>query len=141
VSRAVILDNAALTALAGDASQAKTTVRAALTAAVRLRREVIVPALVLAEMYRGRHHDQVVDACLSRETGVAVRDTDRRLARLVGGILVAADRGSGDIVDAHVVAVAVETGGGVCLTGDPDDLNALAAPYPNIQVVDINKPE
>jgi hypothetical protein len=33
-----------------------------------------------------------------------------------------------------VIAAAVETGGGVVLTGDPDDLASLAAPYPNITV-------
>jgi hypothetical protein len=33
-----------------------------------------------------------------------------------------------------VVAAAVETGGGVVLTADPDDLASLAAPYPNITV-------
>jgi hypothetical protein len=33
-----------------------------------------------------------------------------------------------------VVAAAVETGGGVVLTGDPDDLVSLAGPYPNITV-------
>ena len=38
------------------------------------------------------------------------------------------------LADAHVVAAAVETGGGVVLTGDPDDLVSLAAPYPNISV-------
>jgi hypothetical protein len=115
-------------------------VRAGLTAALRLRCEVVVPAVVLAEMYRGRHHNQVVDACLSRETGLTVRDTDRALARLVGGILSAAGKGSADIVDAHVVAAAVESGGGLCLTGDPDDIGVLAAPYPNVQVADISRP-
>ena len=139
MSPSIVLDNAALAALAGEATAAKEIVRAAITAAVRRRREVVVPAVVLAEMYRGRHHNQVVDACLSRETGLTVRDTDRALARLVGGILTAADRGSEDMVDAHVVGAAAECGGGVCLTGDPDDLEALAAPYPNVQIVDINR--
>ena len=139
MSTSIVLDNAALAALAGEATAAKEIVRAAITAAVRRRREVVVPAVVLAEMYRGRHHNQVVDACLSRETGLTVRDTDRALARLVGGILTAADRGSEDMVDAHVVGAAAESGGGVCLTGDPDDLEALAAPYPNVQIVDINR--
>ncbi len=135
----VVLDNAALEALAGSSSEAKEIVRAAIAAALRRNREVVVPAVVLAEMYRGRHHNQVVDACLSRETGLTVRDTDRAMARLVGGILTAADRGSAEMVDAHVVGSAVESGGGVCLTGDADDLEALAAPYPNVQVVDVNR--
>ena len=135
----VVLDNAALDALAGSASEAKGMIRAAITAAVRHQREVVVPAVVLAEMYRGRHHNQVVDACLSRETGLTIRDTDRAMARLVGGILSAADRGTADMVDAHVVGAAVERGGGICLTGDPDDLAALAAPYPSVEVVDVNR--
>ena len=136
---AVVLDNAALAALAEGTSAAKVTVRAALTAALRLGREVVVPAVVLAEMYRGRQHNQVVDACLSRETGVMVRDTDRSLARLVGGILSAAAKGSAEMVDAHVVAAAVESGGGICLAGDFGDLEALAAPYANVQVVEVNR--
>lgn len=139
MSASVVLDNAALAALAGDATPAKEIVRAGVTAALRRQREVVVPAVVLAEMYRGRHHNQVVDACLSRETGLTIRDTDRVLARLVGGILAAAGRGTADMVDAHVVGAAVECGGGVCLTGDPDDLDALAAAYPNVQVVDVNR--
>jgi predicted nucleic acid-binding protein len=136
----VVLDNAALAALAADPSAAKETVRAAMTAALRTQREVVVPAAVLAEMYRGRHHNQVVDACLSCETGLLVRSTDRRLARLVGGILAAAGRGSAEMVDAHVVAAAVEAGGGICLTADPGDLASLAAPYPNVQIADVAGP-
>ncbi len=54
-------------------------VRAALEAARRLEREVIVPAVVLAELYRGPQHNQTVDACLSRETAIYVRDTGRSL--------------------------------------------------------------
>ena len=139
MSTAVVLDNAALAALADNRSPAKETVRAAMAAAVRLRRDVVVPAVVLAELYRGRGHNQVVDACLSRETGLAVRDTDKSFARLVGGVLAGAGRSSEDIVDAHVVAAAVEAGGGVCLTGDVADLEALAAPYANVVVIDVSR--
>ena len=98
-----------------------------------------MPAVVLAEMYRGRGHNQVVDSCLARETGLEVRDTNRSFARLVGGVLSGTGRGSADLVDAHVVAAAVEAGGGVCLTGDPSDLEALADPYANVVVVDVNR--
>ncbi len=138
MSVSLVLDNAAVAALAGGEGLAKETVRAALTAAVRLQRDVVVPAVVLAEMYRGRHHNQVVDACLSRETGLRIRDTDRTLARLVGGVLAGAEAGSELMVDAHVVAAAVESGGGVCLTGDPKDLATLSASYPHVMVLDIN---
>jgi hypothetical protein len=102
-------------------------------AAVLMHRDVIVPAVTLAELYRGAGHNQAVDACLARETGIRVRDTDRPLARLVGGVLTGAKADSRYLAGAHVIAAAVETGG-VVLTGDPDDLAALAAPYPNITV-------
>jgi len=42
--------------------------------------------------------------------------------------------GSAMIVDAHVVALAVESGGGVVVTGDEDDLGMLSAPYRHIMV-------
>ncbi|MGB6162622.1 MAG: hypothetical protein WCF33_16920 [Pseudonocardiaceae bacterium] len=41
--------------------------------------------VILAELYRGPRHNQFVDSCLSRETGVRILDTDRHLARLIGG--------------------------------------------------------
>jgi predicted nucleic acid-binding protein len=135
MNRCVALDAGALTALAGRQTARNREVRAALRAAERLEREVVVPAVVLAELYRGPRHNQVVDACLSRETGLRVRDTDRPLARLVGGVLAAAGAGSEHLVDAHVVAAAVEAGGGLALTTDPEDLVRLAASYRNVTVI------
>ena len=85
-------------------------------------------------LFRGAGRNQTVDACLARETGIRVRDTDRPLARLVGGVLTGAKADSRHLADAHVVAAALETGGGVILTGDADDVASLAAPYPNITV-------
>ena len=79
----------------------------------------------------------MLDACLSRETGLLIRTTDRAFARLVGGMLASAKAGTDLIVDAHVVAAAVEAGGGLVLTCDPTDVGRLASPYRNIQVVDI----
>jgi hypothetical protein len=57
----------------------------------------------------------------------------RRRNRLLTGMLDSLDAEHGP-VDEALVAAAVETGGGVVLTGDPDDLASLAAPYPNITV-------
>ncbi|MDY7094813.1 MAG: PIN domain-containing protein [Acidobacteriota bacterium] len=131
----MVLDSEALSALAGSSGPRNQEVRAALRAAVRLDREVVVPAVILAELYRGPRHNQLVDACLSRETGIHVRDTDRELARLVGGVLAAASKGSRYLADAHVVAAAVDQGGGVALTGDEKDLQELAAAYGNVVVV------
>lgn len=134
MSPILVLDAEALSSLARPRGPRFREVRAALEAARRLRREVVVPAVVLAELYRGPGHNQVVDACLSRETGIGVRSTDRSLARLVGGVLASAGVGSSDLADAHVVATAIEAGGGVVVTGDPDDLGRLAAAFPNVHV-------
>ena len=78
---------------------------------------------------------QLVDACRARESpSLDARDTDRSLARIVGGVLAAAGARSVMIVDAHVVATAGEAGGGIVVTGDVRDLQRLSAPYPNIVV-------
>lgn len=131
----VALDAEAFNAIAGPDSVRKQRVRRILRAAQRLGRDVLVPSLVLAELYRGRGHNQLVDACLARErASLDGRDTDRRLARIVGGVLAAAGAGSELIVDAHVVAVAVEAGGGVVVTGDEHDLTRLSAPYHHVAV-------
>lgn len=131
----LVLDQQALSALGGDNSAAKRSVRRALTAAARLGRDVVAPTVILAELYRGGGHNQFVDSLLSREEeAIALRDTDRSLARLVGGVLTAAGSGSEDLADAHVVATAVEVGGGLILTGDPRDLARLADPFRTIVV-------
>jgi predicted nucleic acid-binding protein len=135
MNRCVVLDAEALVALAGRPGPRGLQVRAALRAAQRLRQEVVVPSVILAELYRGPRHNALVDACLSRETGIQVRDTDRSLARIVGGVLAGAQAGSEHLADAHVIAVAVELGGGLALTADVDDLSRLAASYGNVTVI------
>lgn len=131
----LVLDAEALSALALGVGSRAIEVRAAVRAARRLEREVFVPVVVLAELYRGARHNALVDACLSRETGLRTRDTDRPLARLVGGVLAQARVGSAFLAAAHLVAVAVEHGGGVVLTADSDDLERLAASFRNVTVV------
>lgn len=135
MNRCVVLDAGALSALGARPTRRSLEVRAALRAAERLGRDVVVPAVILAELYRGPRHNRMVDACLSRETGIALRDTDRPMARLVGGVLAAAGADSRHLADAHVVAAAVELGGGIALTTDPDDLGRLAAAYRNVTVI------
>lgn len=134
MSRALVLDAEALSSLSRQQGQRFSETRAALEAARRLRRDVVVPAVILAELYRGPKQNHVVDSCLSRETGLTVRDTDRDFARLVGAVLGAAKASSEDLADAHCIAAAVEAGGGVVVTGDEKDLGRLAAPYPNVQI-------
>ena len=131
----VVLDQRAVDALGGPDTAAKRRVRQAMMAADRLGRETVVPTVILAELYRGSGRNQMVDALLSREEqALVLRDTDRVLARLVGGVLAAVDSGSEDLADAHVVATAVEAGGGVLLTGDVDDLERLAEPFRTVVV-------
>lgn len=137
MSLSLVLDAEAMSSFARQRGRRFREVRAALEAARRLQRDVVTPAVVLAELYRGGGHNQVVDACLSRETWIRVRDTDQTLARYVGAVLAAAGAGSADLADAHAVAVAVESGGGVVLTGDETDVDRLAAPYPQIHAAPI----
>lgn len=137
MSRVLVLDAEALSSLARQSGTRFQEVRAAAEAARRLRRDVVAPAVILAELYRGPGQNQVVDSCLSRESFIDVRDTDREFARYVGGVLGAAGADSGDLADAHAVAAAVEAGGGLILTTDEHDLNRLSSPYPNIQVAGI----
>lgn len=131
----LVLDAEAMSALAEGAGARAQRVRQALRAAVRHNREVICPAVILAELYRGAGRNHLVDACLSRETGIEIRTTDRTMARLVGSVLTAAGLGSAHLADAHVIAAVIEQGGGVALTGDLQDLERLAAAYRNVTVV------
>ena len=131
----LVLDQAAIHALGTAGSPHRRQIAQAMTAALRLRREVVIPTVILAELYQGGGHNQFVDSLLAREEeAIVLRDTDRGLARFVGGVLSAAGAGSEDLADAHVVAVAVEHGGGVILTGDPADLRRLAGQFRAITV-------
>ncbi len=83
----LVLGSEAVSALVGDRARRRDEVRAAMTVAHRKRHEVVVPTLVLAELYRGRGRSGLLDSLLSREAGIVVRDTDRVLARVVGALL------------------------------------------------------
>lgn len=135
MSRVLVLDTAAVEGLCRR--QVPAGIRAALEAASRLGRDVVVPSAVLAECYRDRQHSQALDSMLARRSAIRLRNTDRDLARLVGGLLAAADLGSDALVDAHVVASAMERGGGVCITADVADLERLAAGVPVVSLVPI----
>lgn len=131
----LVLDAEALSALLEAQHPGLTEVRRALTAAHRLGREVCVPAVTLAELYRGRNRSHRLDAFLAREgDALVIRDTDRTFARLVGGVLTQQRLGSAHLADAHVVAAAVEVGGGVVLTADPTGLRRLSNAYGSIDV-------
>ena len=60
------------------------------------------------------------------------RDEEPDAGRLAGALLGAAR--SNATVDAVVVASAIGAGGGVILTGDPGDLEALAVDHPDVVI-------
>jgi predicted nucleic acid-binding protein len=131
-----VLDAEAVNALLDPRHPAERKVRQAMEAARRLGRDVAIATGTLGELYRGGGRNQAIDALITRESknGLLIRDTDRPLARLIGGLLAEAGAGSALFADAHPVAVAVEAGGGVVQTADPDDLSRLSAPYRSIVI-------
>ncbi len=133
--RSPVLDAEAVQALIQADHPSRQQVHHLLEAASRLQRDVVVPAVTLAELYRGVRRTQNVDAALApHEQYLVIRNTDRALARLVGALLASVKLGSEHIADAHVAAAAVEEQG-LILTGDPDDMERLVAGTPTVTVV------
>ena len=131
----LVLDAEAVNALIDPAHPASTQVMRSMSAARRLNRDVAIATVTLAELYRGAGRSHALDALLSREgDALLLRDTDRMFARLVGGILAEAGADSRQLADAHAVALAVETGGGVIVTGDPKDIRRLASPHHSVAI-------
>jgi predicted nucleic acid-binding protein len=135
----LVLDAAGLEAIA--AGRPPDTVRALLTEAHRRAREVIAPTVVCAEVARGAGRTRALEAAVARHgrhrgerPPLRLIDTDFNLARQVGAILEAAQSGTERIVDAHVVAVCLPTGGGLVVTSDPDAISALAATVPAARI-------
>jgi predicted nucleic acid-binding protein len=114
----LILDAGAVIAL----SRADQRARAVLATAREARVEVSIPSVVVAETVRGTAADAPVNRVLEAvgEVDAADEAIGRTAGRLVG------EAGSSATVDAVVVATALEAGGAIVLTGDPDDLSALA---------------
>jgi predicted nucleic acid-binding protein len=130
----VVLDSEAMWSLTRRPGANPKGALAALTAARENNWDVVVPAAVLAELYRGRRQQQSIDAALSAHGDITVAATDQRLARYIGSLLAQASMGSEHHVDATVVAVALAAGGGLVVTGDLDDLQTLAAHAPGVAV-------
>ncbi len=133
----LVLDSEAVWALCDRRTTRRDNVNAAMAEAASRHIDVVVPAVVLAELYRTTAKSAAVDSLLSRAPIVRVAETDRALARRVGRVLSHARLGSEFIVDAHLVALGVERGAALILTGDSKDITKLAAPYPNILVQQI----
>ena len=90
----------------------------------------IVPAVVVAEWWRGRTdiREEILDA-------VIVEDMPPRLCRAAGEALGAV-RGS-TLADAIVMASAALRGGGVVYTSDPGDLERLRRHFPTVRVLEV----
>jgi predicted nucleic acid-binding protein len=112
-----------------------------LAEAHRRDREVLSPTLVCAEVARGSKRTRALEAAVARhdrhrgeQPPIRLVDTEFPLARQVGAVLHASRSGSDRIVDAHVVAVCLPSGGGLVITSDPDDILALAAAAPAARI-------
>lgn len=135
----LVLDAAGLDAIA--AGRPPEVVRALLGEAHRRGREVIAPTVACAEVARGAKRTRALEAAVARhdrhrgeQPPLRLVDTDFNLARQVGAILEATRSGSDRMVDAHVVAVCLPTGGGLVVTSDPDDIAALASAVPAARI-------
>jgi len=123
----LILDSGAVIALASGNERARRFVRRAISA----RAAVIVPAVVVAETTRGGPRDATVNRVIKTVEDVApvTEDVAREAGRLLAGA-----RTSNATMDALVVAAAARRESTIILTGDIDDITALAANYPHVRV-------
>ena len=90
----------------------------------------IVPAVVLAEWWRGRSdlREDILAAVL-------VEDMPPALSRAAGEALGAIQGSS--LADAIVMASAALRGGGIVYTADLDDLNRLQRHFPTVRVLHV----
>jgi predicted nucleic acid-binding protein len=128
-----VLDSEALSVLADPKERGASARRAqaVLDAIERRGGTARVPAPVLAEVARTPARAAAVDRVLRR---ARVVPTDRRIAEHAGRLLERLSHDSCAAVDAFVVATATALGNAVILTGDPEDLRALAADRPEVVV-------
>jgi len=134
MANVVLLDAEAVSALAWPAERRVGVRRAQAVLAEAARRNALVriPAAVLTETYRGSGRDAGVDRIAGR--GNRVLALDHRTSRVSGQLIGRNHLDPCHAVDATVVATAIRLGGAVVLTGDPDDLRALAAQHRNVVV-------
>jgi predicted nucleic acid-binding protein len=103
--------------------------RAVLRQALARHLELRVPVVVLAETLRGGPRDAPVNRVLKAVgTAPTAPVTGQDAGRLLGRT------GGSNTADALVAAEALAIPGSTILTSDPDDLQALLADQPNIEV-------
>jgi predicted nucleic acid-binding protein len=123
----LILDSGAIIALAAGNERARRFVQRA----VRERILAVIPAVVIAETTRGGARDAPVNRVIKAVDEVAL--VTEAVAREVGRLLARA-RVANATIDALVVATAARREPTIILTGDVDDIRALAAGYPHVRV-------
>lgn len=91
---------------------------------------VVVPAVVLAEWWRGRPESRVADVL----KGLTIEPVNESIARNAGEAL--AEVPSATTIDAIVMASAALRGG-VVYTSDVDDLERLSRHFPEVRVLHV----
>lgn len=129
----LILDSEAVNALAHPEQRGVPfeRARAVLTVAHERRALVHVPAPILAEVYRGPRFDAGLDH-LRKSRGLVVRELTHQMARSAGHLLTKAKLSSVHAVDVFVVATALGFDRLIIATGDPQDIQCLAASHKRV---------
>jgi predicted nucleic acid-binding protein len=131
----VVLDAGAFDALNTNAGA---KLRDLLARTITRGGEIWCATVTLAEVARGRARTREVETALSRRHGgelIRLLVTDEELAKQVGGILYATNKGSDSIADAHVIAACVPAEVAVVVTTDPDDIAELSAVVPGVKIM------
>lgn len=131
---AVVLDTRALELVVNPRADTRAAflVRSLLRAAEEEETPVLVPTAVLTEAYRGGPEDAEIELALGQ--GIKPITLGKKMARHAGRLKYRDKLNSCHTVDAAVVATVIRLGGGLIITGDPDDLRALARDHGNIKV-------
>jgi hypothetical protein len=138
VAETLILDAEAVHALAFAHRRGalRDRVRAILTIAHERGALVRVPVPVLAEVCRDPRRDAAVDRILNGR-GIGVSDLTRPIAQRAGRLLARVKLSSAHAIDAFVVALALQFEQPVIATGDPVDMQRLAAPFRQVRVLSL----
>jgi len=130
----IVLDTRALEVIADPKADVRATqlMRDIIRTAARTGTPIRVPTAVLTEAYRGNGADAAIDRVLG--LGIRPITLGQAMARQTGKLKHRDRLDSCHTVDAAVVATAIRLGGGIIMTGDPDDMSSLAREHTNIEV-------
>lgn len=128
MSDAVTFDAGALIALEGRAP----FIRELLRELAEMEAQVLIPAGVLAQVYRGGPRQHALRRLLAVAELVTVVPLDAAAAMRAGALCASA--GTSDVVDASVVGCAVQHSCTTIVTSDPGDLAKLG---PGLRLVTV----